>query len=66
MAKGTVAVLDINEDETLVGVVFNDSILLLFFLWGIDNWGTGAICAHLPSSITHGVFYLCDLTQYVR
>lgn len=32
LAKGTATALDINEDETLVGVVFNDSILLLFFL----------------------------------
>lgn len=32
LAKGAVADFDINEDEALVGVVFNDSILLPFFL----------------------------------
>lgn len=32
LAKRTVAAFDINEDEALVGVVFNDSIFLPFFL----------------------------------
>lgn len=32
LAKGTVAAFDINEDEAHVGGVFNDSILLPFFL----------------------------------
>lgn len=32
LAKRTVAAFDINEDKALVGVVFNDSILLPFFL----------------------------------